>query len=434
MVHNPAHDSRYATAVLRTVRTRLWAPAYRAITWLAAPAGRPGDSEDERLRHFFLVIIALIMSLGGLLWGALIWALGATWQTLIPFGYVAATALNLGLLRRHRQFGFTRAAQLGMSLALPFALQWALGGFEASGVMMLWSMLALVGALTVQNARSTLVWLVAFLGWTVLSVLIDPLVHRHVIAVTDRQQVYSLALNICVITSIVFGLMAYFVRSVERLSAALTVSNENNQALVHRMLPVPIAERLRGGADIIADHLDATTVVFCDIVGFTRWAQEAPPIEVVDTLRRLFSAYDAATRAHGLEKIKTIGDAYMAASGVPVPQPDHLERAMALAADLVRIAATVQTPAGQPLAVRVGLGTGPVVAGVIGQDKVLYDIWGPTVNLAARLEASGEAGCVHVDAATRARLGPSVAAEERPPLTLKGLGEVRTYLIRIDSR
>lgn len=427
---DPREAPPRASAVEAALRTRVWAPILRALTWLAAPAARPGDSDTERLRHICLVALALLMSAGGVLWGVLTIALHAPWQYVIPFGYVVATALNLGGLRVHRTFAITRTTQIGMSLALPFLLQWALGGFEASGVMMLWSMLALVGALTVQSARSTLAWLAAYLSWTLLSALIDPVVHQHVIVVDDRQQVLALTLNLCVIPAIVFGMMAYFVRSVERLSAALSRSNQENAALVHRMLPVLIAERLRGGADIIADHLDETTVVFCDIVGFTRWAQEAPPIEVVDTLRRLFSAFDAASRAHGLEKIKTIGDAYMAAAGVPVPQADHLTRALALAMDLIRIAANERTPQGEPLAVRVGLHAGPLVAGVIGQDKVLYDIWGPTVNLAARLEASGEAGYVHVDAATRARLGDAVTAIEREPLHLKGLGPTRTFLIR----
>ena len=401
-----------------------------SVAWLAAPASQPDDSADDRLRHMFLVAMALLMSLGGVLWGVLCLWLDAGWRAAIPFGYVVLTALNLANMRLTRNFATTRTLQIALSLVLPFALQWALGGFSASGTMALWSLLALLGSLTVQRASSTMGWLFAFLGLLVFSALVDPLVHEHVILHSVHEEVLAVSLNVGVISTITFALTSYFVRSRASLNAALAQSNRENERLIRRMLPVPVAERLRAGEDIIADHLPAATVVFCDIVGFTSWAQNAHPIAVVDTLRALFSRLDALTRKHGLEKIKTIGDAYMAASGVPLAQDDHLTRALALAHDMLAAVHDMRAPDGQPLQLRVGMHSGPVVAGVIGHDKVLYDIWGPTVNLASRLESTGVPGTIHISDDVRRGLSASLVCEPRGLQEIRGIGAIQTYLIR----
>jgi guanylate cyclase len=381
----------------------------------------------------FLVAMALLMSVGGLLWGVLCVWLGGGWRAAVPFAYVALTALNLANLRLDRNFARTSTLQIALSLLLPFALQWALGGFGASGAMGLWSLLALLGSLTVQRAEGGLGCIGAFLGLLGFSVVIDPYVHAHVILHSERDEVLAAALNVGIVGTITFALTSYFVRSRAHLNAALAQSNRENERLIRRMLPVPVAERLRAGEDIIADHLPATTVVFCDIVGFTSWAQDAHPIAVVDTLRALFSRFDQLTRKHGLEKIKTIGDAYMAASGVPVPQADHLTRALALAQDMLAAVRGMRAPDGQPLQVRVGMHTGPVVAGVIGHDKVLYDIWGATVNLASRLESTGVPGTIHITEGVRRGLGPNFRCVPRGPQEIRGIGAVQTYLIYPDA-
>lgn len=429
----PDRSDLAATLLARCAQSGLCRAVQELVVWLAAPASQPTDSADDRLRHMFLIAMALLMSAGGVLWGGLCLWLDAGWRASIPFGYVLLTALNLVNLRRTRNFATTRTLQIALSLLLPFALQWALGGFGASGTMALWSLLALLGSLTVQRASATVGWLFAFLGLLVLSAVVDPLVHDHVILHSEREEVLAISLNVGVISAITFALTSYFVRSRAKLNAALVQSNRENERLIRRMLPVPVAERLRAGEDIIADHLPAATVVFCDIVGFTSWAQQAHPIAVVDTLRALFSRLDELTRIHGLEKIKTIGDAYMAAAGVPLAQEDHLLRALALAKDMLAVVQDMRAPDGKPLQLRVGMHTGPVVAGVIGHDKVLYDIWGPTVNLASRLESTGLPGTIHISDEVRRGLGASLTCEPRGLQDIRGIGAVQTFLIRPEA-
>jgi class 3 adenylate cyclase len=378
----------------------------------------------------FLVGMALVMSAGGLLWGVLCWRLHAGWRAGIPLGYVFLTIANLANLRRTRDFASTRTIQIAMTLVLPFALQWALGGFAASGTMILWSLIALLGSLTVQSTASAFGWLVSFLSLLILSTVIDPMLHEHVIVGSERDEVLAVSLNVGIIATIIFAMTSYFARSRAELNASLLQANQANERLIGQMLPARVAERLRAGEETIADHLPETTVVFCDVVGFTSWAQDVHPSIVVDTLRELFKRLDYLTRKHGLEKIKTIGDAYMAAAGIPTPQVDHVERALRLALDMLDVVKDMHSPDGKQLQLRIGMTCGPVIAGVIGQDKVLYDIWGSTVNFASRLETSGIPGTIHVSAEVRARLGSLVTCEPCGVKDLRGIGLVPTFVIR----
>ncbi len=197
------------------------------------------------------------------------------------------------------------------------------------------------------------------------------------------------------------------------------------EALLRNLLPEPIAARLKDGPVVIADRLDEVTVLFADLKGFSVLSTEVTPSELVERLDRLFSAFDELARDHGLEKIKTIGDAYMAVAGAPFARADHAQIATRMAVAMIERLAGLE-PA---LAVRVGLASGPVVAGVIGRSKQSYDLWGETVNLASRLESHGLPGRVQIAARTRELLGPDVAVEDRGAIDLKGLGPTPAFLI-----
>lgn len=166
--------------------------------------------------------------------------------------------------------------------------------------------------------------------------------------------------------------------------------------LLVRILPASIAERMRGGKQHIADHFDEASVLFIDIVGFTRLSAKLTPEEVVDFLERAFAAFDTLMEKHGLEKIKTVGDAYLVAAGLPEPRPDHLEAIADFALDLQRVAPQITLPDGGNLEIRIGLHSGPLIAGVIGESRFLYDMWGDTVNVASRMESLGETGKIQV--------------------------------------
>jgi class 3 adenylate cyclase len=189
-----------------------------------------------------------------------------------------------------------------------------------------------------------------------------------------------------------------------RARRALQLEQERSERLLLNVLPAPIAARLKVGEGVIADAFPEVTVLFADIVDFTRRSRRISPAQVVQVLNELFSAFDQLAQQRGLEKIKTIGDAYMVAGGLPNPRPDHAEAVAEMALALREEVARRSDPSGQPLAVRVGMDTGPVVAGVIGTSKFSYDLWGDTVNTASRMESHGVPGCIQVTARTRKRL------------------------------
>lgn len=211
--------------------------------------------------------------------------------------------------------------------------------------------------------------------------------------------------------------------------AELRVERERSEALLRSMLPGPVVERLRGGETVIADHFEAATILFCDIVGFTALAGRLPAARTIALLNHVFSNLDALAKANGLEKIKTIGDAYLVAGGLPNPRPDHALAVARMAVAIPEAVAAAGRSAGEDLAARVGMHTGPVAAGVIGTDKFVYDVWGDTVNVASRMETHGVPGRVHVTAEVRAALGEAFGYEPLPPVTVKGKGAMQTYLI-----
>lgn len=208
--------------------------------------------------------------------------------------------------------------------------------------------------------------------------------------------------------------------------ARIEYERDRADALLHAMLPAPVIRRLQEGETLIADRIDAATIIFADIVDFTPLVARTDPPLLLKQLAGIFSAFDDLAAKHGVEKIKTIGDAYMAVAGVPDASPDHPQRALSFARDLI---GTMQGEVGQGLAIRVGLHSGPVIAGLVGRLRFVYDVWGEAVNLASRLEASGQPGRIHISEASHAALDQLVRAPEAQMPELKGLGRVRTFLV-----
>jgi class 3 adenylate cyclase len=210
----------------------------------------------------------------------------------------------------------------------------------------------------------------------------------------------------------------------------LQYEQEKSERLLLNILPKPVADRLKQSPDAIAERFEEVTVLFADIVGFTALSARIAPEELVNLLNEVFSLFDRLADKHGLEKIKTIGDAYMAVAGLPMPRPDHAQAVAKMALDMQRLIGQV---AGGLLQVRIGLHTGPVVAGVIGQKKFSYDLWGDTVNTASRMESHGLVGQIQVTAATYERLRDHFVFEPRGPIQVKGKGAVETYLLLGDA-
>jgi class 3 adenylate cyclase len=209
----------------------------------------------------------------------------------------------------------------------------------------------------------------------------------------------------------------------------LEAERTKSERLLLNVLPSAVADRLKQGEGAIVDSFGEVTVLFADLVGFTPLAAELPPTQVVRLLDEIFSTFDELVMRHGLEKIKTIGDAYMAVAGLPFPRADHAERAAASALDMLAALRAFNRQHQTALEMRIGLSTGPVIAGIIGRNKFSYDLWGDTVNTASRMESHGVPGRIQVAPPTYERLRPHYHFEERGRIEIRGKGAMETYLL-----
>ncbi|MBN1485009.1 MAG: response regulator [Chloroflexia bacterium] len=210
----------------------------------------------------------------------------------------------------------------------------------------------------------------------------------------------------------------------------LEAERAKSESLLLNILPQAIAERLKQGHQVIADRFDLVTVLFADIVNFTDFWSEKSPVQLVEMLNEIFSTFDRLAEKHNLEKIKTIGDAYMVVGGLPTPRRGHVQAIADMALDMREAMKNLPSWVQGPLDLRIGIDTGPVVAGVIGNKKFSYDLWGDTVNTASRMQVYGLPGEIQVTAATYQHLQDKYRFRQRGPLLIKGKGKMVTYLLQ----
>jgi adenylate cyclase len=380
------------------------------------------DTPEEALRKETLVLSAALITVLAVAWVVAYSVLGLYLSAAIPFAYQVSSVGNLVVFARTKRYRFFRACELGMSLALPFALQLSLGGFVPSSGVVLWAFTAPLGALLFSGRQAAVRWFVAFLALVGLSAALDPLltpadIHSGVV-------VAFFAMNVLGVTGTCYFLLHYFVGERDRATAIIAVERERSERLLLNVLPQPIADRLKAGESLIADGAPEVGVLFADIADFTPLSERLAPDQLVRLLNDVFSAFDDLAAAHGLEKIKTIGDAYMVASGLLHAHEAHAE-------ELARMALEMRGEARRlgSLQLRIGIDVGPVVAGVIGRSKFNYDLWGDTVNSASRMESHGIPGAIQATERAYERLKDAFEFEERGTIDVKGKGPMRTFLL-----
>ena len=388
------------------------------VVRIAQVGASDADTPDERIYKEAVNLSALLISVLSCAWVATYAALGLWVSAAIPLVYQLLTLGGfLFLARRGRNAAFRRT-QLCFMLVLPFLLQWSLGGFAASSAVGLWAVTAPFGALTFSGARAATPWFLGFLGLLGISAAIDSSLTPA--DIPSWLVTLLFFLNVGAVSLTAFLLLQYFVRG-------LAAERERSERLLLNVLPASIVERLKREDGIIADRFAEISVLFADLAGFTPTAERLPPEEVVSLLDGIFSEFDELVLEHGLEKIKTIGDGYMVAGGTPVFVKDHAERIADLA--LAMQQAVGASSSGSALGLRIGIDTGPVVAGVIGRSRFGYDLWGDTVNTASRMESHALPGTIQVTERTRDLLADRFELERRDEVDVKGKGVMTTYFL-----
>ncbi len=402
----------------------------RLLDRLGAVGGRPGDSDDDRLRQGTLIFASVLIAVLTFVWVATYLVLGHPRSAAIPASYQVLTLVGLVVLGRTRRFDVFRTMQLVAFLVLPALLQASLGGFAASSGMILWALFTPLAALALLGVRRSVGWLLAAFAEVAVLAWLDPFLSRSPAALPEGVVIAFYVLNLMGVTLSAYVMLGYFVEQRERAAAALLAEQQRSQRLLLNVLPEPIAERLKTSAGVIAEHYDDVSVLFADLVGFTERSAAMPPAELVALLDQIFTAFDTVADAHGVEKIKTIGDAYMLAGGLPAPMPDHVEAvaraALAMRDELARVA---EVTGNAWLALRIGIDSGPAVAGVIGRRKFIYDLWGDTVNTASRMESHGLAGAIQVTERVASALADGFVLRERGVIDVKGKGPMATFLL-----
>ena len=399
-----------------------------------------GDNDDLRLKKIVLLFTCGLMIAAAGIWLVLYKMLGLPVSASLPFAFQLVSLATLLVYLWTLNFDMFRAAQLGLFLFVPFVVQWSIGNFVSASGVILWGLLAPVGAVLLYSARESIPWFFAYIVFLLLTGYVDyelagmpPKGPQAPLATT----VVFFALNFAAMSALVYSLLrfAFGERDKARLRQEhahelLKNEQEKSERLLLNVLPAPVAERLKHSEETIADGFPAATVMFADIVGFTRIASRLDPVQIFALLNRLFSAFDALAERHGVEKIKTIGDSYMVAGGLNLAERDYCAAVADLALEMREVVAQEWTPDGQTLALRIGIATGPVVAGVVGTKKFIYDLWGDTVNIASRITADNQPGMIQVDARTYQQLAARYDFEPAQTLNLKGKGATPVYRLR----
>jgi adenylate cyclase len=383
-------------------------PLRRLVRSLGERVIAESDSQERRLAKTLLIFACGLMGFGAMLWLLIYQLMGIRYSATVPLAYLAVSAGTLGVYFWNRNFEFFRFAQATLFLFVPFIMQWSIGSYVTSSGVALWALLAPVGVMMFQGPRESVPWFVAYAVLTAMSGFFDYFLGygERMLPLPMETIAVFFVLNFSAVSTIVYLLVVYFVREKERLRLEveeqrrlLELEQEKSERLLLNVLPAPIAERLKHDPNTIAERCADVTVMFADLVDFTRLSAELPPEQMVELLNSIFSEFDRLADKYRLEK----------------------------ALEMREVAAGYRTPAGGPIEIHAGIATGPVVAGVIGTKKFIYDLWGNTVNVASRLSTEATAGGILVNSGTHGQLGAGYRFEGPETLAVKGIRQLVSY-------
>ena len=386
------------------------------------------ETEELRLQQTLAVAAGVMMGSAGVVWGIFLLVFNETLPSLLPFGYTVATVLNAALFRVTHRYRLFRFNLLTLSLFLPFLTMISLGGYQESGAMVIWSLVAPMGAMLFTGRREAIGWFVGFIAVVTLGAALEPILRDG-----NNLPVWTIfvlyVMNIGTPFALAIILLRYFLTQKDAAMEMLHQEQEKSERLLLNVLPKEIVPILKEDDTTVADYFDSVSVLFADIVGFTSLSVRLPPRDMVDLLDEVFSFFDTLADKYGLEKIRTIGDNYLIASGVPVPRTDHAHALAGMALEMMSHVGEHRGGDEVKLQFRLGMNSGPAVAGVIGRQKFHYDLWGDAVNIASRMESHGVPGKIQIARPTYDLIKDDFVCVPRGLIEVKGKGQMETWFL-----
>jgi adenylate cyclase len=393
--------------------------------------GRFSDPSASLISRAILSLLVFAETLICVFWIFTLSSLGEGYAFIatVPYVYIVISYASLLIfyhLKRYDNFIFT---QLVMLLVMPFFMQWVIGGFEASSGVAIWAILSPVGALMILGTRQSTPWFALFMALAAVSWQMNSLFANNALPIPSHIKDTFFVINLSGTATILYVVMRYFQSQKERVLKALAIEQARSDKLLLNILPETIASRLKAENISIADSHESVSIMFADLVNFTHISAGMPASELVNLLNQVFSRFDQLAEKYGLEKIKTIGDAYMVVGGVPNARVDHAQAIASMALEMQAALKEVATKNQKELKMRIGINSGPVIAGVIGSSKFSYDLWGDTVNVASRMEHHAMPDTIQVTESTYELLKDDFNFETLGPVNIKGKGEVNAFVL-----
>ena len=381
------------------------------------------DTDDIRLKKLAAIIVSGSCCMAGIVWAIMyyyIFGFGLT--TILPafFVVIVGTAILISHFTKNHYWAIY--AQIICIMYITAFIQWSIGDMFDSGFVLAWALVGPITALAFFPIKQAVAWFTLYLFNIFITAYFNDYFASHALLVEDSTRHFFFIMNLGVSSLVVFVFASYFVANILR-------ERDKSDNLLLNILPISIAKRLKLGEKVIADKHNNVGVLFADICGFTEFSSSAEPEEVIAKLDEIFNSFDKIVTKYGLEKIKTIGDAYMVASGIPEASDNFASNLAKMALDMLTNIESFQLKNNVMLSMRIGIHCGSVVAGVIGESKFAYDLWGDTVNVASRMESTGEAGKIQVSGDFANQIMHDFNIEERGYVEIKGKGLMQTFFL-----
>jgi len=398
-------------------------------------------SQEDKLHKELLIFACAFMNLAVVLWLAIYWLMGLNFSTNVPLIYQLVSVASLVHFFKVKDFKIFRFVQLSLFLFVPFIMQWSIGSAVTASGVMLWALLAPIAALVVSGWRDSVPWFIAYMMMTAISGFFDFYLSTPVTSDVSMKTIgFFFALNFAAMSSIIYFLVRYFVVEMDKIKHQLDQQHQllaeeqkKSERVLINVLPNSIAQRLKESDGLIADGHADVTVMFADLVNFTQLTESLSPEQMVGLLNTIFSGFDELCDKYEVEKIKTIGDSYMAVGGLNRERADYTCDIANLALEMRGFVESHPELSKFGLGIHTGIATGPVVAGVIGTKRFIYDLWGDTVNIASRLTDEASLDVIQVDKTTYNRIRHNYAFEPPATIHVKGKGEMIMYRLTSKS-